>query len=86
MYTIVELQARLHRLERQNRLLIIIGCVMSGLTLVAATKSPDNIITAGQIRTQRITLIDNQGKPLEDTQGINGVEIRAYLPHNVIQR
>jgi len=86
MYTIVELQARVSRLERQNRLLIIIGCVMSGLALVAATKHPDSVITAGQIRTQRITLIDNLGKPLEDTSGVNGVEIREYLPHNVIQR
>jgi hypothetical protein len=85
-YTLIDIQARIRRLERQNRILIIILCTMVGVALVAATKHSDSIITATEVRTQRLTLIDNRGKPLVDTQGVNGVEIRAYLPHNVVQR
>ena len=84
--TLIDIQARIRRLERQNRILIMMLCVMVGGASVAATKHSDSIITATQIRTQRLTLIDNQGKPLVDTQGINGVEIHAYLPHDVVQR
>jgi|HubBroStandDraft_6_1064221.scaffolds.fasta_scaffold235215_2 hypothetical protein len=85
-HTLIDIQARIHRLERQNRILIMMLCAMAGVALVAATKHSDSVITATEVRTQRLTLIDNQGKALVDTQGINGVEIRAYLPHNVVQR
>jgi hypothetical protein len=85
-YTLIDIQARIHRLERQNRILIVILCAMVGVASVAATKHSDSIITAAEVRTQRLTLIDNRDKPLVDTQGVNGVEIRAYLPHNVVQR
>jgi len=85
-YTLIDIQARIRRLERQNRILITILCAMVGVASIAATKHSDSIITATQVRTQRLTLIDNRGKALVDTQGVNGVEIRAYLPHSVIQR
>ena len=85
-HTLIDIRARIHRLERQNRILIMMLCTMFGVAVVAATKHSDSVITATEVRTQRLILIDNQGKPLVDTQGINGVEIRAYLPHNVVQR
>ena len=84
--TLIDIQGRLRRLERQNRILIAILCAIVGVTSIAATKHSDSVITAAQVRTQRLTLIDNRGKPLVDTQGVNDVEIRAYLPHTVIQR
>jgi len=84
--TLIDIQARIRRLEWQNRILITILCAIVGVASIAATKHSDSIITATQVRTQRLTLIDNRGKPLVDTQGVNGVEIRAYLPHNVVQR
>jgi hypothetical protein len=83
---ISDIPARIHRLERQNRTLITMLCVMCGVALIAATKHSDAIINATEIRTQCLTLVDEQGKPLVDTRGVNGVEIRAYLPHNVVQR
>jgi L-amino acid N-acyltransferase YncA len=58
----------------------------AGAASIAATNRSGSIITADEIRTSRFTLIDNHGKPLVETQGINGVEVRSYLPHNVIQR
>jgi hypothetical protein len=85
-YTLIDIQTRMRRLERQNRILITILCAIVGVASIAATKHSDSIITATEVRTQRLILIDNRGKPLVDTQGVNGVEIRAYLPHNVVQR
>ena len=83
---LAEIQARLRRLERQNRILIVLLCAISGAASIAATNGSGPIITADQIRTSHFTLIDNHGKPLVETQGINGVEVRSYLPHDVIQR
>jgi hypothetical protein len=81
---LAEVQARLRRLERQNRILIGLLCVVAGAASIAATNR--SIITADEVRTPHLTLIDNHGKPLVETQGINGVEVRSYLPHDVIQR
>ena len=81
---LAEVQARLRRLERQNRILIGLLCFVAGAASIAATNR--SIITADEIRTPHLTLIDNHGKPLVETQGINGVEVRSYLPHDVIQR
>ena len=81
---LAEIQARLRRLERQNRILIVLLCALAGAASIAATNR--SIITADEIRTSHLTLVDNHGKPLVETQGINGVEVRSYLPHNVVQR
>ena len=83
--TLIDIQGRVRRLERENRILIAILCAV-GIASIAATRRFDSLITATQVRTQRLTLIDNRGNPLVDTQGVNGGEIRAYLPHSVIQR
>jgi len=84
--TLCDIQVRIRRLERQNRILITILFTIVGVTSIAATRRSDSIITATEVRTQRLTLIDNRGNPLVDTQGVDGVEIRAYLPHSVVQR
>jgi hypothetical protein len=81
---LIEIQARLNRLERQNRVLIGLLCAVVGAASIAATNH--SIIGTGEVRTAHFTLIDNHGKPLVETQGIDGVEVRSYLPHNVIQR
>ena len=84
--TLIDIPARIHRLERQNRILIMMLCSLFGIALIAATKHSGAVINATEIRTQRFTLVDDQGKPLVDTRGVKGVEIRAYLPHNVVQQ
>jgi hypothetical protein len=81
---LAEVQARLHRLERQNRILIGLLCALAVAASIAATNR--SVITADEIRTSHLTLIDNHGKPLVETKGINGVEYRSYLPHDVVQR
>jgi hypothetical protein len=83
---LAEIQARLNRLERQNRILFVLLCAMVGVASIAATNHSGSIITAGEVRTAHLTLVDNHSKPLVETQGIDGVEVRSYLPHNVVQR
>jgi hypothetical protein len=83
---LVEIEARLHRVERQNRILIVLFCAIVGVACIAATNHSASIITADEVRTPHLTLVDNHGKPLVETQCIDGVEVRSYLPHNVVQR
>jgi len=64
----------------------VLLCALAASASIAATNRSGSVITADQIRTSHFTLIDNHGKPLVETQGINGVEVRSYLPHDVIQR
>jgi len=59
----------------------VLLCALAGAASIAATNRSGSVITADQIRTSHFTLIDNHGKPLVETQGINGVLLR-----NVIQR
>lgn len=63
---LTRLETRLHRLERQNRLLIALLCATAGLALLGATKGGGNIITADEIRTHRLSLINDQGNVVHD--------------------
>jgi hypothetical protein len=60
--TLVEIRARLHRLERQNRILIIGLCAIVGVASIAATNHSASIVTAAEVRTPRLTMVDNHGK------------------------
>lgn len=68
---LAEIQARLRRLERQNRILIVLLCALASAASIAATNRSRSIITADEIRTSHFILVD---------------KVRSYLPHNVIQR
>lgn len=83
---LAEIQAHLNRLERQNRILIVLFCAMVGVASIAATNQSVSLITAAEVRTAHLTLVDNHGKPLVETRGIDGVEVRSYLLHDVVQR
>jgi hypothetical protein len=64
---LIEVQARLHRLERQNRILILLLLALAGIGSIAATNR------ASEIRTPHLTIVDNHGKVLTETQGVDGV-------------
>ena len=66
---LVEIQARLRRLERQNRILIMLFFAIAGVASIAATNHSGSVITAGEVRTPHLTLVDNHGKLLVETQG-----------------
>ncbi|EDY19255.1 hypothetical protein CfE428DRAFT_3432 [Chthoniobacter flavus Ellin428] len=59
--TLALLETRLHRVERQNRLLLALLYALLGLTLLGATKGGGNVITVDEIRTHRLSLINDKG-------------------------
>ncbi len=71
------MSSRLSRLERQNRLLICAVCILAGLGSIAATRNEAKIIDADEIRAQRITLVDLQGKICWYHQGSDGTVIEG---------
>ena len=78
---LVQMEARLHRLERQNRVLILLLLGVIGLGSIAATNRPSASITAGEIRTAHLTILDNHGKVLTETVGVDGeIHIKRYAP------
>jgi hypothetical protein len=84
--TLIEVQARRDRVERQNRILIEFLWAMIGVTSIAATSRSGSVIDATEVRTSHFVLVDNRGQPSVETQGIDGVNIQSYLPHKVVQR
>ena len=78
---LAEMETRLHRLERQNRLLILLLLGLAGIGSIAATNH------AGDIRTSHLIIVDNHGKVLRDEQGVEGeVYITRYATEQTIYR
>ena len=67
---LVELRARLHRLEQHNRILIVGLCAIVGFASIAATNHSASI-TAAEVRTPHLTMVDNHGKTLFEAQCID---------------
>jgi len=59
--TLAQLETRLHRVERQNRIFLALLCAIIGLALLGATKGGGNVITADEVRTHRLSLINDKG-------------------------
>jgi len=64
--TLPQLETRLHRVERQNRILLVLLFVAAGLALLGATKSGGHVITADEVRTQRLSLINDKGNVVHE--------------------
>lgn len=60
---LADLECRLHRVERQNKILIALLCAVVGLASVAATKksSGGTVISADEVRTHRLYLTNDGG-------------------------
>jgi hypothetical protein len=65
-------EPRIRRLERQNRFLVALLCATVGIASLAATKRGLNVISVDELRTQRITLVDNHGAVVHSWWGANG--------------
>ena len=63
--TSAQLATRLHRVERQNRILLSILCAIIGLAFLGATKGR-NVITADEVRTHRLSLINDRGNVVHE--------------------
>jgi len=64
--TLAQLETRLHRVERQNRLLLALLCTTTGLALLGATKGGGNVIIADEVRAHRLSLINDKGEVVHD--------------------
>ena len=64
--TLVQLETRLHRVERQNRILLALFCATIALALLAATKPGGNVISADEVRTHRLSLINERGNVVHE--------------------
>jgi len=64
--TLAQLETRLHRVERQNRILLALFCATIGLALIGASKRGGNVITADEVRTHHLSLINEQGNVVHE--------------------
>ena len=64
--TLPQLETRLHRVERQNRMLLALLCATVSLALLGATRGGGKIITADEVRTQRLSLINDRGNVVHE--------------------
>jgi hypothetical protein len=63
---LAQLETRLHRVERQNRMLLALLCATVSLALLGATKGGGNVVTANEVRTQRLSLINERGNVVHE--------------------
>jgi hypothetical protein len=59
--SLAQVETRLHRVERQNRIFLALVCAAIGLALLGATRGGGNVITADEVRTQRLFLVNDRG-------------------------
>jgi hypothetical protein len=59
--TMSQIQARLQRLERQNRVLIVLLCAAVGIASVAAARAAPTIVIADEIRAHHFSVLDPTG-------------------------
>lgn len=64
--TLAQLERRMHRVERQNRILVALLCATVALALMGATKRGGNVITADEVRTPRLSLINERGNVVHE--------------------
>ena len=60
--TLIQIQMRLQRVERQNRVLIALLCGVAGIVLLGAMSPDPKVISADEIRAHRFTLLDPNGE------------------------
>ena len=64
--TLAQLETRLRRVERQNRILLTLLLATVGLALLGATRGGGNVITADEVRTHRLSLINEKGNVVHE--------------------
>ena len=64
--SLADMEARLRRLERQNRVLVALLCAALALGSIAASNAQPTILTATEVRAQRFTLLDPNGRVADD--------------------
>ena len=63
---LADVERRLRRLERQNRVLLVLLCAALALGSIAASNAQQTILSAYEVRAQRFTLLDPNGGVADD--------------------
>jgi hypothetical protein len=64
--TLAQIQKRLRRVERQNRILMGLLCAALVVGSIAATHAAPNVIVADEVRAKRFSLLDPYGRLADD--------------------
>ncbi len=85
-----DMEARVRRLERQIRVLVVLLCttLVSALALssIAVSNAQSTVLTAAEVRAQRFTLLDPKGEVADDWFSLSspreGVTTHAGGPYS----
>ena len=69
------METRLDRVERQKRTLLALLCATIGLALLGGSKGGGNVITVDEVRTHRLSLINDKGNVVHEWVVHGGVLI-----------
>ena len=58
---LANVETRLRRLERQNRVLLVLLCAAVALGTIAASNAQQSVLSTYEVRAQRYTLLDPNG-------------------------
>jgi hypothetical protein len=64
--TLANIELRLARVERQNRILVSLLCAMAVVVSITTTHAASNIVVADEVRAHRFTLLDPRGGVADD--------------------
>jgi hypothetical protein len=64
--TLAQIQTRLRRVERHNRVLTALLCAATGILLLGAASPAPNVVNAYEVRAYRFTLLDPAGNVADD--------------------
>jgi hypothetical protein len=80
---LAEIQARLRRVERHNRILLTLCAGITGLVLFTAA---ENNRAEGEVKAHRFVLEDDKDKPTAYWASTNGYPILVFTGTNAVQR
>jgi hypothetical protein len=63
---LADVEKRVRRLERENRVLVVLLAAVLAVASIAASNAQPTVVTAGEIRAQRFTLLDPNGGVADD--------------------
>jgi Zn-dependent alcohol dehydrogenase len=68
--TVTHLEARLKRVERQNRVLILLICGAIGIAAIGATRAGADPAVAQEIRAHKFSVVDPTGAVIDSWYSI----------------
>jgi len=80
---LADIQARLRKVERQNRLLLTLCCGVIGIAVLTAGTSK---WFAPEIRAMQFVLVDGKDKPIAYWGATNGYPVLVFNGKNEVQR